>query len=147
MREITCPYCTKELTGNHRYEVRCYHCGKYIYLTEGLSPEDNMRRLQEMVPQYAYAYVPKKVREYVDKYGLAQSGPTTLKWFKDNEAEARQKIEAFISEKVDPETLSELHRAYKGDAPFLLYVLDKLRFPVPRAPLEWDIDSFDSAEF
>ncbi|WP_027417803.1 hypothetical protein [Aneurinibacillus terranovensis] len=147
MKTINCPHCGKELTGNHNYEVRCYHCGRYSYLLDGLPFAAEKARLHDMAAQYAYAYVPKNVREYVDKYGLAQSGPTILKWFKDNEAEAKTKLEQFVKEHVTTESLRELHREYTGKEPFLLFVLDHLNFPIERASLEWDLDSSDSSDF
>lgn len=147
MNEFTCPHCGKSVAGNHRYEVKCYQCNRYTYLIEGLSLEQEKQELYNAADQYAYAYVPKIVREYVDKYGLAQSGPNTLRWFRDHEAEALVLIKSFLDEKLTENTLHQLHEQYTYDMPFLLYVLDALHFPVHRAPLEWDAEGSDSSEF
>lgn len=147
MNEFLCPHCGKPVAGNHRYEVRCYQCGRYTYLTEGLSLEAEKQELYNAASGYAYAYVPQNVREYVDKYGLAQSGPNTLRWFRDHEAEAFANIKAFLNEKLTEEMLRQLHEQYENDMPFVLYVLDTLHFPVHRAPLEWDVEGSDSSEF
>ncbi|MBN6186104.1 hypothetical protein JQN58_03760 [Aneurinibacillus sp. BA2021] len=147
MEQITCPYCEKQVTGNHRYEVKCYQCGKYSYLTDACTVEQEKRELAAEAGQYAYAYVPQHVREYADKYGLAQSGPTTLRWFRDHEEEAERKIQQFIAEKLDEQVLRRLHEEHDGSLPFLLFALDRLDFPVPRASLEWEADQTSSSEF
>ncbi|WP_047152123.1 hypothetical protein [Aneurinibacillus tyrosinisolvens] len=147
MKQLTCPRCGKEITGNHEYEVKCYQCGKYSYLSENKSFEEEKAKLYPIARQYAYAYVPENVREYVDKYGLAQSGPTTLKWFKDHEQEAYEKIVQFINERITGETLWTLQKQYDGKGPFLLYALDSLSFPIKRAPLDWDFEQSDSFDF
>lgn len=150
MRTITCPKCKKELAGNYQYEVRCYHCGKYSYLTEALTFAEEKDFLLAMVSQYSYAYVPKKVREYVDKYGLAQSGPTTLKWFRDHDEEAQRKMKSFIDGHVTAASLQKLHQEHNGTMPFmpfLLFILDHLAFPIERASLEWNLDVSDSCDF
>lgn len=147
MKQITCPYCGKEVTGNHRYEVKCYHCGKHSYLTEGMIPEQEKREMLAAARQYAFAYVPQHVREYVDKYGLAQSGPTTLRWFRDHDEEAYRKITQFLDEKLDEQTLRSLHKEYDGEMPFVLFALDRLDFPLQRASLEWEADHTGSSEF
>ncbi|MFT9849317.1 hypothetical protein [Aneurinibacillus sp. REN35] len=147
MEQITCPYCGKQVTGNHRYEVKCYQCGKYSYVTEGCTADQEKHELAEAAGHYAYAYVPQHVREYADKYGLAQSGPTTLRWFRDHEEEANQKMKQFLAEKLDEHVLCKLHEEHDGTMPFLLYVLDSLEFPVPRASLEWEADQTSSSEF
>jgi hypothetical protein len=147
MKQITCPYCGKQITGNHRYEVKCYQCRKYSYLTEGLSFEEEKRELQDEARQFAYAYVPQNVREYVDKYGLAQSGPTTLRWFRDHEEQAYQTMSQFLDEKLNEQTLRELHEKHDGTMPFLLFMLDQLAFPLHRSSLDWQADETSSSEF
>lgn len=147
MKQITCPYCGKQVTGNHRYEVKCYHCGNYSYLTKGLPAEQEKKELSEAAHEYAYAYVPQHVREYADKYGLAQSGPTTLRWFRDHEEEAYRAIVQFLDEKLDEEVLSKLHKEHNRTMPFVLFALDYLHFPLQRASLEWEADQTGSSEF
>jgi phage FluMu protein Com len=147
MENITCPHCGKSIAGNHRYEVKCYHCGTYNYLTDNISVEDEKKELYDAARQYAYAYVPENVREYVEKYGLAQSGPTTLRWFRDHEEEAFQKMKQFLDDKLNEETLRALHAEHKGDLPFVLFTLDHLNFPLRRAALEWDLDPSGSCDF
>ncbi|AMA72426.1 hypothetical protein SAMN04489735_101126 [Aneurinibacillus thermoaerophilus] len=147
MKQIACPYCGKQVTGNHRYEVKCYHCGKYSYLTDGLSAVEEKQELYDAARQYAYTYVPEDVREYVDKYGLAQSGPTTLRWFRDHEEDAYRKMKKFLDEQLDEQTLKRLHDKHDGKLPFVLFVLDFLNFPLRRASLEWQLDQSSSCDF
>lgn len=146
MKQFVCPHCSKTVAGEQKFEVKCYHCGKYVYLTDGLTPQDEKKRLLTMASQFAYAYVPKNVREYVDKFGLAQSGPTTLKWFKEHEQAAQTEMQQFLDQ-VDDDTLRSLHQQYEGDKPFLLYVLDEMKFPIDRAPLDWGTVDTDNCDF
>lgn len=146
MKQIVCAHCGKTVAGEQKFEVKCYHCGKYVYLTDGLTPQDEKRRLQTMASQFAYAYVPKMVREYVDRFGLSQSGPTTLKWFKEHEHAVEAEMQHFLDQ-VEDDDLLALHLRYPGDKPFLLFVLDELKFPIERAQLEWSNVDTDNFEF
>lgn len=146
MKQIVCIHCGNTVAGEQKFEVRCYHCGKYVYLTEGLTPQDQKKHLQTMASQFAYAYVPKNVREYVDRFGLSQD-PTTLKWFRDHEEDVKNKIEDFLEDNINEESLKELYERYQGDKPFILFVLDELKFPIDRSHLEWSTVDVDNCEY
>lgn len=147
MKQILCTHCGKTVAGEQKFEVKCYHCGKYVYLTEGLTPQDEKKHLQTMASQFAYAYVPRNVREYVDKFGLSQSGPSTLKWFREHEENVTGEIVTFLERQIDEESLKNLHERYPGDKPLILFVLDELKFPIARAQLEWNNVDTDNFEF